>query len=405
MTIRTTLNLFLFLCLGTITSSAQFTHCAYVPTDRDLWDVYFIDEHTGIVVGDKGTILRSTDGGLIWTQVMSNDTIDFKKIKFFDDQTGIALGSHIFKTSDAGKTWAQVNLNNSVFFDIAMLNGSTCIVTGAPTGVLKSYDQGETWEVLATENGPYYNFEYGLLSFIDENTGYTISNENQYTDRFLKTTDGGISWDTIQLQPGDDWSTIAAFHFINEDEGFLGGWYAGLFKKTKNGGSYWETPSFEGSVSNPNIFDFHIGPEESSTYYACGWNNTIYKSTDSGDTWQWMEDGASEKKHYNAIFFLNEELGWIVGLNGTILKTAAIDPITSEPDISVFPNPATDNVVLLNKDCVTITELMLTDETGRFITRFPVSDTFSMQEFPAGIYFLTIKYDEGGTLLKKINKH
>ena len=83
----------------TITSvQAQFQECNS-PTTKTLYDVYFIDSNSGIAVGDSGIIIQTLDGGLNWNVVMENDTVIFHKIRFFDNQIGIAVGSDIYRFS------------------------------------------------------------------------------------------------------------------------------------------------------------------------------------------------------------------------------------------------------------------------------------------------------------------
>lgn len=75
-------------------SFAQFQQYS-TPTTQNLWDVCFIDENIGVAVGDSGTILRSSDGGLNWDQVFDADSIQLRKVKFFNNQYGIAIGTHL----------------------------------------------------------------------------------------------------------------------------------------------------------------------------------------------------------------------------------------------------------------------------------------------------------------------
>jgi photosystem II stability/assembly factor-like uncharacterized protein len=379
---------------------AQFHPCSYSPTTNDLYDVYFIDENIGVAVGDSGTILRSTDGGEFWSQVMSNDTINFEKVKFFNSQTGLALGSHLFKTTDAGQSWTQIDIENKFFIDLAILNDTDCIITGAPTGVLKSFDQGETWEILVAENELYYERDYGLLSFVDENIGYTISTVNQYTSFFLKTIDGGYTWDSIFIAPADDWTTNAAFSFTQEGIGFKGGWYSSFLKKTVDDGSNWktlQTPDLSG------IFDFHIEKNQPNAYYACGSHNKIYKSTDQGENWQLMNIDAVQED-FNGIYFLNDSLGWVVGKNGTILNTMSTNNIDKTFDLTISPNPTTGHLTLYNRSAFEIINLTLFDQTGRLIKRLSPSNEIFIEDLPSGIYFLQIEMSDD-VVTKKLVKH
>lgn len=82
---------------------AQFEVCNS-NTDNTLNDVFFINENIGIAVGDFGTIVKSMDGGLNWDIKRSIDTIDFRKVIFFDEMKGLSIGHKIYSTQDAGET-------------------------------------------------------------------------------------------------------------------------------------------------------------------------------------------------------------------------------------------------------------------------------------------------------------
>ncbi len=409
-----TLILGLFLCINL--AYTQFQPCLYAPTGQDLWDVHFIDEDIGVAVGDSGTIIRSTDGGLFWYQVMENDTINFKKVKFFNAQVGLAIGSDIFKTTDAGKSWMRVDLQNDRFFDLEIVDESTCLVTGVPTALLKSTDFGETWEVLVDQNirhDDYFNYDFGLLSFVDKNTGYNVSYGFNLHYKILKTIDGGQSWDTIYREITQavnyELTTLEAFSFPEENLGFKGGWYNPLLQKTTDSGLTWnETTEDIGHIS---INDFHITKEMPNAYFACGWHNKIYKSSNQGDTWPPMQVDSFRtpygwnKAGYLGIFFLNDSLGWVVGNYGTILKTKAATPGDLEQmELSIIPNPSFGNFLIYNPQNIDIKKRTLLDQSGRVLIKSIPENVFNIGNYPSGLYYLKIE-TERGVVVKKIIKN
>ena len=76
-----------------------------LPQGNDLSSVSFIDEFTGYVVGDAGTIIKTTDGGDSWTLQSSSSTKYFYGVSFATAENGIAVTwDEIFITSDGGNT-------------------------------------------------------------------------------------------------------------------------------------------------------------------------------------------------------------------------------------------------------------------------------------------------------------
>src|SRR5262249_41257457 len=89
-------------------------------TSASLYAVCFIDGNNGWAVGDGGTILRTTDGGETWAPQSSGTTSGLRGVAFTDSEHGVAVGgvvkyvgqdeSVILRTIDGGTTWD--NLSN-----------------------------------------------------------------------------------------------------------------------------------------------------------------------------------------------------------------------------------------------------------------------------------------------------
>ncbi len=79
-------------------------------TTSNLNGAHLLDSGTGFVVGDTGTILKSTDAGATWTPLTSGTTITLHGIYFFDANAGVAVGEQglILRTTDGGAVWDPV---------------------------------------------------------------------------------------------------------------------------------------------------------------------------------------------------------------------------------------------------------------------------------------------------------
>ena len=53
-----------------------------VQSSNWLSDIYFIDENYGWLVGNEGTILKTTDGGTTWVIQKSGTINDLRRISF-----------------------------------------------------------------------------------------------------------------------------------------------------------------------------------------------------------------------------------------------------------------------------------------------------------------------------------
>lgn len=164
------------------------------------------------------------------------------------------------------------------------------------------------------------NQRFDDVFFINENIGWAA---NGAFATVYKTINGGLSW-TEQLTEtnlGGDYY-FRNIEFLNENIGFLGTLNNELFK-TIDGGSNWSTIS--NITPNPAAI---CGLETigNSTVYGCGAYFTpafVIKSTDSGNTWQYI-DMSSYANALVEVVFLNENTGFVSGRNdngGIILQT------------------------------------------------------------------------------------
>ncbi|MDX1421303.1 MAG: YCF48-related protein, partial [Rubricoccaceae bacterium] len=78
-------------------------------TTTDLNAVHFVSADVGYAVGDAGTVLKTLDGGLFWTDVSPGGP-DLFGVHFFDASTGVVVGDGgaIGRTTDGGATWSRV---------------------------------------------------------------------------------------------------------------------------------------------------------------------------------------------------------------------------------------------------------------------------------------------------------
>ena len=63
-----------------------------LPQGNNLRGASFVDADTGTVVGEYGTIVRTTDGGNSWAPQSSGTSNDLFGVSFIDTNTGTAVG-------------------------------------------------------------------------------------------------------------------------------------------------------------------------------------------------------------------------------------------------------------------------------------------------------------------------
>ncbi|MCF8237785.1 MAG: T9SS type A sorting domain-containing protein [Saprospiraceae bacterium] len=390
-------TLCLLLFLQSSTAFGQFESMPS-PTDQDLRDVLFINPSLAVAVGDSGVIIRSDDGGESWDIVQGADQESLVKVAFFDQVNGIAVGSNIYLTSDAGNTWTSQNQPGS-FADVEVLSNSDCLISSPVTGIWRSADMGKTWEVLLDENK---GEGVTHMSFISSDIGYALqTGQGGGTMSTLHSMDGGETWATIEAQSGQESTVLEALEFISPSLGYRAGWYLGHLTRTTDAAENWTPATYTDPSVQGQWYDVHVNAAHPDISYVCGWYGSIAKTTDGGLTWFPLESGASSTTSLYGIHFIHQYLGCAVGYGGTIVcttnggETVRTENPESDIQISVHPNPATNQVYLIPEGQVRILDLEVWDANGRSVMRRADTELFDVSALPAGWYQLKIKTSLG----------
>ena len=168
------LCLFAFVLLTTFTSAAdippEFVATA-LQDDATLHDVQFVAS-TGLAVGDRGTVWKSTDAGMTWTPLFVGEEpehVSWQSVSLLTNRVAWIAGGVIrpyektpvgviYFTGDGGQTWTQLDstplpwLHDVRFFDLD--NGVAIGETNArfPSGVFVTENGGRTWTPVSAKS-------------------------------------------------------------------------------------------------------------------------------------------------------------------------------------------------------------------------------------------------------------
>jgi len=273
-------------------------------TSASLWSIYFIDDSVGIICGNNGTILRSTDCGKNWVSVGDSSLGNLYSVTFLNDTKGIIVGENgiILNSFDKGKTWkvAQLLSNNSLF-SVHFIDYSTGFIVGANGTILKSIDGGTSFQLI---NSPTDNTLYSVF-FLTKFDGFITG----WDGEILKTEDGGNFWTREDKFSNSYFRSIS---FIDNKDGFVVGG-GGEIYRTSDSGHKWK-------LIQSNTFSglYKISFVNEKEGLILGTRGDILFTSDAGITWKSIQNNA-----YYSLTDLAVTPGgkiFIVGYNGTILS-------------------------------------------------------------------------------------
>jgi photosystem II stability/assembly factor-like uncharacterized protein len=296
-----------------------------VPGEPRLSSVIWIGtevEEINIVVGDNGTILRSTKNNPEWTLISSPVTYNLNKITngcFRDDVDNLFIvgdNGTILNSTDLGLTWSifpsptTENLHD-IFFPETKLNGVSYINTNIATVVgsygliLRTTDGGQNW---STQLSGTTKFLYGV-SFSDANTGTVVGVDG----KILRTTNGGQSWVT-QIS-GTDKGLTDVF-FVDSNIGSVVG-LDGTILRTTDGGNTWVS---QNSGTMNDLHSIHF--TDTNTGTAVGYDypgGLILRTTNGGQNWFAQSSGLNNDYQgttFLGVHFTDVKTGTVVGVRG-----------------------------------------------------------------------------------------
>ena len=193
-------------------------------------DLEMFDDNSGLAVGDNGYFLRTTNGGNHWdvgrlqvTGVVLFRDENLNAVDVVDQDFAIAAGNNgvVYKTSDRGVTWQSIGYpalsGDLSILDVKFITRDLGYVSGTRPSVaeniFRTTDGGATWTQVNLSAG-------GFVDFADATHGWVVN----IGGLGYRTTNGGTTW-TQFIMPNQGFSpNITKIDFINQNVGWAVGW-------------------------------------------------------------------------------------------------------------------------------------------------------------------------------------
>lgn len=208
----------------------------------------FLNENIGVAVGYEGAVSYTTDGGKNWT--VSDVTSSCRYgLDYYDENflvTGGNTGVNMI-SKDKGKTWSKLGefplKGTGEFNRFVSVIDKKNIFLGAPQALAVSKDGGKTWKEIDV---PKDCRKIVGTFFFNPQIGYVLGKDGT----LYKTTDSCKTWTTQKVDLKGEKIMLefsmptTAINFQNENDGMivLGTQsHQMLCLKTSDGGKSWET--------------------------------------------------------------------------------------------------------------------------------------------------------------------
>ena len=203
-------------------------------SDKNLFDIDFSDDQNGIAVGDWGAVLVTSDGGASWQDKSMAEDVVLYAVQMADSAIGWIAGEYggIYKTQDGGNTWRAVYNSGKSFFCLHYNpEEKSLLAAGLDGSIVYSEDMGETFQ--PAKNDSILSI-YGISRA--GSTGLAVGDKGI----ILKSVDNGKTWNTADLEneASRGWISAVSLGSNSKTTGWLAG-ANGFYLLIKNNEIQW----------------------------------------------------------------------------------------------------------------------------------------------------------------------
>lgn len=310
-------------------------------TGQSVQKMQFLDDLTGVAVGTtSGNTttpfgVYTDDGGTTWRDItFPSGTNTPKDIAFTDKQVGwlivsgqfvtainngfsLSLNDKLLKTSDGGLSWTDVTPNVAldnfpsslyrVYFQSALQGWLS-----SNSGLFKTSDGGSTWTKVGN------SYPASQLKFTSAVQGWGLST----TNGVMTTSDGGSTWVThkvggtamVASDTVDVVESTRAAYFLDDQHAWVAAqprWTTGstiTLYRTVDSGATWQ------ALTTPTAFYGGLHFVSALQGWGLGSGGELYETQDGGSTWVKVAKVATSTRGSGSLIMTSPTKAWSIGL-------------------------------------------------------------------------------------------
>lgn len=240
-----------------------------------------------IYLGTENGLFYTLDGAESWFQAgaLSSGKVSAVAIDAKDKcNLYAAIGNKVFKTTDCTRTWQNIYVDTRADQVVTALASDSynpnIIYAGLSGGdLIKSVDGGISWTVIRRFENQVAKI---LINFYDTRIIYVAT----LGAGIWKSTDGGTNWvdlnEKLREYDGSMEFKNLVLDFSKKDSLVLASKYGLL--RTLDGGLTWESIQLLTPPGSVDIYSLALNPQNGNEIYY-GTSSTLYKSNDGGAKW------------------------------------------------------------------------------------------------------------------------
>jgi len=311
-----------------------------------LFDIDFVDDKTGFLVGSQGTFLGSKDGGNTWKEVNLDSAIGGDEINYrwesisFKGNEGWAVGKPavMVHTTDGGESWERIPFSSQLpgtFLKVTAINENEAEIITSAGAIYKTANGGKNWkaQVLETIDATLNRVSSSGVSGASYYSGSINSVTRDAKGQYVGVNARGNFY--LTFKPGDEnWMphnrktirrivTMGALGDDIKDSMWMTTRAGGIaFVKDEADLNAQEIDFIDTNINSGGYGILDVKKRANGDIWCVGGGGKIFLSRNNGKSWMQDASGDDQPANLYAVRFFgdNDELGFVLGSAGVLLR-------------------------------------------------------------------------------------